>query len=551
MDTSAVGDGFKTLTKINMLYMKSGYMQKYGADVWVSFILCVAFSFATIKYTIKNVLESLRIDWNNNKCNPLVLPFAGNVMNRPGESPLIFTLSNFNGCINDAIKSTIEISIEPVKLALTVIQSAIGTLINAVNDLRVSTAVFRERFDNIIGKILQMITEFTMYLIKAFITIKDTFAKFNGLLSAAFQTMVGSYMALKALVGAILELITLILVIIAAFVALMFALGPVTFGGSIAPGMTALVIGLLIGLPLLIIELILCAIMDIGAPPMPGIPGCFVGNTSIALYDKTVKYISDVIIGDKLKDGGIVTDTIIFNADGQLMFDLYGVEVTGNHLVKLGNKYVKVCHHPDSIYLNVHKNINPLTSDHNNYVYCINTTSKQIIIGNTLFSDWDDIDEIVIERINENCVLHDIMPINYKPKDIHTFLDCGLYYNMQIDMSDGTMQHVCNIKIGDVLRNGVVVLGTVNVKNEERKLFIHSVNNSRIKGTRNIYIHHKPMHIKHSQDTLLGDIHCVENVLEMGGRLFNLITDKGTYYVEGVLCGDYNSGIDRYLYNAK
>ena len=537
----------KTLTRINMLYLKTGYMQKYGADVWVSFILCAVFSFMTIKYTIKNAMEVLRIDWDNNKCNPAVLPFAGNIMNTPGQSPLIFTISNFNGCINGAIKQSLEIAVEPLKLGLSIIQDAVGTLVNAVNDIRVSASQFRKNFDIVITMILNLITGITTFFINFFINIKDMLAKINAVLAAGFYTAVGSYMTLKSFIGSILELITLILFIIAAFVILMFSLSVPSFGVTTGIGFSALVIGLLIGIPLLVIEIILCIILDLGPPPMPGIPGCFVWNTNIVLYDKSIKCISDIVIGDRLKVGGVVTDTIAFNADQQSMFELYGIKVTGNHLVQLGNNYVKVSKHPDSIFLYKHKNIYPLTTDLANYVYCINTTTKRILIGNTLFSDWDDIDNTVIERLNTNCVLPNILPNDYTFKDIHTFLDCGLYYNMQVNMADGTTQSICNIKIGDILKNGVIVLGTVSIKNEERKLFIHTVNNTSIKGTRNIYIHRKPMYIKHDQDVLPGDIHCEENVLEMGIRMFNLITDKGTYYIEDVLCGDYNSGIDRYL----
>ena len=32
-----------TLNKLNKLYLRSGYMDKYGMDVWITTILCISF----------------------------------------------------------------------------------------------------------------------------------------------------------------------------------------------------------------------------------------------------------------------------------------------------------------------------------------------------------------------------------------------------------------------------------------------------------------------------------------------------------------------------
>ena len=54
-----------TLLQIKKLYLKSGYMDKHGTDVWVSAILCVVFAFLICYYYYVNVLQVVRTNCKN------------------------------------------------------------------------------------------------------------------------------------------------------------------------------------------------------------------------------------------------------------------------------------------------------------------------------------------------------------------------------------------------------------------------------------------------------------------------------------------------------
>ena len=104
----------KITNKINRLYLTSGYMDRYGSDVWASAIICIAFIVFINYYYFVNVLEVIKTDWPNQRCNPLVLPFAGFIKKPTDMSNVEFTASNFNSCLNDILKNVVLVAIQPI-----------------------------------------------------------------------------------------------------------------------------------------------------------------------------------------------------------------------------------------------------------------------------------------------------------------------------------------------------------------------------------------------------------------------------------------------------
>jgi len=140
----------KIETKINLLYSKSGYMSKHGSDVWASAIICLAFIIFINYYYYVNVIEVIKTDWENQRCNPLVLPFAGFIKKPTDMSNLEFTTSNFNGCLNAILKNVVLIAIQPLYYAMNIIQESVNELIIAFDHVRNLTANIRNQFSSIV-----------------------------------------------------------------------------------------------------------------------------------------------------------------------------------------------------------------------------------------------------------------------------------------------------------------------------------------------------------------------------------------------------------------
>ena len=84
-----------TLKNINNLYLKSGYFQKYASDVFTTILLFFIFFVIYIYFTSKNELKKVKYKWNQERCNPKYMPFAGYIMDPEDKSQIEYTFENF------------------------------------------------------------------------------------------------------------------------------------------------------------------------------------------------------------------------------------------------------------------------------------------------------------------------------------------------------------------------------------------------------------------------------------------------------------------------
>ena len=238
----------------------------------------------------------------------------------------------------------------------------------------------------------------------------------------------GSYLAMKSLFLFIIDLIITILIILAGITAglLITSFIPIFGTWAIPIAATNLAIFIAILIPTVMIKIFMDDIMNLSTRGTPDVPTCFDETTPIKMKDASVKPITAVNVGDVLIDGTIVTGIMKLSAEHQVIYNLYTTIVTGEHRVyHPENGWIKVKDHPDSIIM---PNYNKP------YVYCLITNTKTFMVGETLFSDWDDIDADVIAQITKNCVPKGYIPPNFTNEDIHSYLDNGLHPSTKIKL---------------------------------------------------------------------------------------------------------------------
>ena len=65
-------------------------------------------------YWVNSQIKPLKADWDNKKCHPAVIPFAGYVNAPSGTSQFDYTRENFNACLFNVLGSIIEKFTRPV-----------------------------------------------------------------------------------------------------------------------------------------------------------------------------------------------------------------------------------------------------------------------------------------------------------------------------------------------------------------------------------------------------------------------------------------------------
>jgi hypothetical protein len=429
--------------------------------------------------------ESIAKDWTNQRCKPQNMLFAGLITHPEGTSAFQYTNDNFQFCVQNILSEISAYALQPFQFMISAlsqvfnaISEAIQQIREIINRLRNSLKDFAE---DVLGRILNIITPIQ----KIFISLMDTFQKIQGTMTAGLYTMLGSYYTLQALMGAILELIVKILL---ALVIIIVALWILPFTWPVAASMT--VVFLAIAIPLAIIIYFMTEVLHIKSSAIPQLR-CFDENTPIKLYNGDIKPIKDIQVGESLSNESYVTAKIKVTSANMKMFKLNKIIVSESHLVKYKNKWIRIGEHPHAEQIIYNKE----------YLYCLNTSKKVIEIEGIIFSDWDEIIDDKLYKLNkQNSNIKNL-------ENIHEFLDDGFEEETEIILNKSN-KVIKEIKIGDILENGSLVYGLVEVYTRKLRKYQNKI---------------------------------------PPNKLFHLLTTDGSLKINSVNVKDYNNLIDKFI----
>jgi len=518
-----------SISKINKMYEGLSYFDQYGGSVllFIAATIIVSLVWAYSKVIIN--IQPIKDDWVNQRCNPAVIPFAGIVNPPDGVSPIEFTQENFTYCTQNVLKSIAGIAVAPLTYimhTITVVFEEIAAAFQYIRDLIDS---IRKKFASISEELFGRASNVMFTFFPIIIKIKDAMQRSQAVMATSVYTFLGTYMTLKSIMGAIVQIVVIILIALAILVVIMWLClaFPVAIAGTAFFAIVA---------TFMIIILVFCTdTLHIPVPGMPGPPkqpSCFDGNTLLKMKDGTSKKIKDIVVGDILAEDGEVTAKMLLSAADITMYDLFGLTVSGTHKVKHFGNWIFIRNHPDAI--KIHKYSEQ-------YIYCLNTESKEIHIealdieDNLVFNDWDEIydDEIVFKLssvIGDPCLSR---------KNIHKEFDVGVSGNTKIQMMVGNDVSIQNIKPGMLLKNANFVYGLVEVKASDLKQNLFHLGGNK----ESLVLGSESLH-KISESTL--DKFC-ENPEKTEEKLYHLLTESGSFYIHNVLFNDYNSSIELFL----
>jgi hypothetical protein len=403
---------------------------------------------------MKNI-QPIKDDWVNQRCKPSIMPFAG-IINPPvGTSAGEFTNQNFTYCMQNILTSITGFAVEPITYATSTLSTLYNDISNAINTIRTMMSSMRSNVAGISQEIMGRILNIMTPLIQIIISVVDSLNKTIGILTAGLYTSLGSYYTLKSLMGAILQFIIIILITLGALILGLWIV-PFTWGAAIA----FTIIFVAIAIPLAIIVAFMTDVLhvqtDMSIPSAPKNPGvCFDKNTMLEMKDGTKKAISEVVVGDVLMGGAKITAKMVLEVKYDIMYKLDDILVSGTHQVKYKEDWVHVNNHPER----------KLVIDYKEpYLYCLNTTSKRIVIGKYTFSDWDEIFEEEMAILKKYCSLMGVNADELEDTSfIHKYFDVGFDKTTKLELKNGIMREIKDICVGDILRNGEIVYGLVDL----------------------------------------------------------------------------------------
>ena len=588
-------------SNINNLYNKKTFLEKYGSDLWITIIICIIVILLMSYYYVMNHIQPIISDWNNQKCSPIVIPFAG-LINKPANMTAFeFTGSNFTNCVTTILENISSDAFAPIEYIMNVFIHEFKSIVDAMDAVRAIFDKIRVSMQTVIEDVMSRLLNIMIPVQQFIILMKDMLAKVNGALTGILYTVFGSYLTLRSLFSNIINLVLIILLILAGIIAGLLIISFIPIIGIPAEIAVVPMIAVMISVVLVTVSIegLMSDVFQLPTRAPPNIPGCFAKDTLIQKSNGDFVTINDIQVGDQLMHnksntkvtGTKVTGLIKFSATEQHMYNLNNVLVTGEHRVyhnSLG--WIKVKNHPES---------KPIDDFQEHYVYCLLTSSKVFQIGETIYSDWDDIDINVLEKLIKNCPY---LPDNFKSADIHPFIDNGLGGNSQVELFNGTLKNLKDIQVNDCLKNGEFVVGTVKIDafdlqvgkyilwgreiicSKNITFFANEIGANEMGANANANANEMganemgananeidPMSANANEIDPMG-----ANANEMGAigananeidpisintfelldmplglpdpYLYQLLTTSGSFEVNGLMCKDYNYGIDQYTF---
>lgn len=118
--------------KISGKYLaeSQSYLGRHGGDVAITAAVVVAALALMLGNSYEAVLKQAKANWEQNKCDPIYMPFAGVILPIPGQSAARTTIQNFDYCVQKDFSIFIGVLLLPLEYVSFLILTSIDLLIN-------------------------------------------------------------------------------------------------------------------------------------------------------------------------------------------------------------------------------------------------------------------------------------------------------------------------------------------------------------------------------------------------------------------------------------
>jgi len=250
-------------TRIITMYENIGYLGMYGKDVLITILLFLITIGIVARSSYQAVVSELRNNWNEHKCNPIVMPFAGIIMPTPGQTTMNTTFENFNYCIQQDVSAILRIIMMPLEFIIYLTINLLGAILNAIIAFIEFLAWLKAQVSEIISELIQKIIRFIIPLVEMLVHMQDMLGKINAVLITTLYTSLNIYnltiSGIVNIMNILIHILIALIVIFTAMAVLALALMPIPF--TVAAGLTLYGSATVMLLALIIPPIVLCVLM--------------------------------------------------------------------------------------------------------------------------------------------------------------------------------------------------------------------------------------------------------------------------------------------------
>ena len=209
---------------MDKLYSNRGYFEMYGGDVCIALAIGAGCFVVSSYASYQALLLQVKNNWNENKCNPIFMPFAGVIMPQPGMSTIDNTFQNFSYCVKQDVSAVFKIAMMPLEFGLYLIIEFMDTIMASIMALMQFIKWLKDQLGGMVAEFYNKLLYFIIPLVETIIHVRDSLAKINGIvLTSLFLTITIYKATVSGVVNLMVILTDLLIALISVIVAMMLA----------------------------------------------------------------------------------------------------------------------------------------------------------------------------------------------------------------------------------------------------------------------------------------------------------------------------------------
>lgn len=406
----------------------------------VPLIAVTVFFISIFLYAYANLqLEEIRANWDERRCEALVMLLANMVPTDPNVDPSTFAVENFNFCIGKIIDSSLSIMLQPMMTSFSTQIDATKPISNAMNNLKKSAFSLLTPILSIFGGMWGKLKLASFEVFRMYYHVHTAMDRVFGIAAASLFAGMGLFNAIKSAMGFVLQVIIAILIVLCILVIfLFFILWPV------------------IPIILTMIGILSATVYSANVSGMSGSfcvgPDTLVKVAAYGPNGNMWKKVSEIQPGDVLAEGTVEGVLRVGKPAPGTCVSIENVIISKSHLI-FHNGWISAGEHPDA-----------KPADSPETLYCLNTSSRtwqvKCVDSKILLTlrDWEEIpddseqidfawDSLVSTMLNGP---DKIVPLRSAAG--RGLLGPGTFLWTDII---GTNTPITQIKIGDYVRDGI------------------------------------------------------------------------------------------------
>jgi hypothetical protein len=337
--------------------------------MWIFLVLTGFMLFGVLYGIAKGNQQEVLNNWEKYNKNPFFVFFMAPFYKPDDDerSRFQFGIDNFFNVLMTFCTDTMQVVMQPLMAIFKMMTDAVDQTASGLFNMRDLLKVMWTRFNS-------MTAGFMNRFQGALVALRATYTKLYNAIGKTFAISIAGLMSGLAALQTTLSIFDLIVNVVITILVILAAI--------------------FIWLPFILIPVIGIIIVCINAinasgqgDRMTGIAGvfCFAEGTRIETSQGR-KPIETIQMNDVLADGGVVKGILNFEQPTTDMYDLYGVQVSGSHIVYTPTGPVFVENHHDAVPIQI-----------NRKVFCFLTTTRRIPVysthGRLDFADWEEIED--------------------------------------------------------------------------------------------------------------------------------------------------------------